>query len=370
MTSRNGGTGRVLGLISAAFLVCVACYLLYHLGREHGNDNPDPPVPAAAPNAQPSGFADIVERVRPAVVNIYTGKPVATGRKRYAPGRGIVSETRLEQSLGSGFVVDGNGSVVTNHHVIAGASAIEARLLDGRRFVAKVLGSDEKTDIALLQLVEANDVPSVTLGDSESLRVGDWVVAIGNPLGLTSTVTAGIASATGRKRLPVNALRYQDFIQTDASINPGNSGGALVDMNGHVVGVNSAVNQGAQGIGFAIPMHMVNKILPQLREYGEVRRSWLGVFVQPIPDALRTQLDLKPNVGALVSKAVPGGPGDRAGLRAGDVVVKLDDQAVDDADELSWLASTVGIGNSARLELQRGDKRLTLRVVMGRMPGR
>lgn len=313
----------------------------------------------------PATFADVVEVARPGVVNIYTRTRVKMRRPLFvAPG--MVPEERLSESLGSGFVIDSSGLVLTNHHVIAGATEIEVRLFDERRFKAQVVGDDPKTDLALLQLEQSHDLPVLQMADSDGLRVGDWVVAIGNPLGLTSTVTAGIVSATGRKQIPLADLRYQDFIQTDASINPGNSGGPLINMRGEVVGINTAVNAGAQGIGFAIPINMVRELLPRLKE-GRVERSWLGIYVDEVPERVGKELGLDAG-GALVTKVVRGGPADAAQLKPGDIIVSIQDSPILNAGELAWKASNLEVGSQARVKIQRGSEQAEVSVRMGAQP--
>ena len=326
------------------------------------------PVAVTTPHpTAPASFADLVEQARPAVINIYTRTRVK-GRK-LSPLLPFAPPDRVGESLGSGFIIDPSGLALTNHHVIDNATDIEVRLLDDRRFKATVVGDDPKTDTALIKIEGVGDLPYLEMADSDAMRVGDWVVAIGNPLGLTSTVTAGIVSAVGRRNVPLGGeLRYKDFIQTDASINPGNSGGALLNMSGEVVGINTAISAEAQGIGFAIPMNMVKEILDQLKNNGRVKRSWLGIYVDDIPAALRAQLGLPDRVGALVMDVVPGGPADRAKLRKGDVIVKLDGDEVSDAAALSWVAGNKGIGKTVTVELMRGSQRMATKLRLGALP--
>jgi Do/DeqQ family serine protease len=326
------------------------------------------PVAATTPRPNaPASFADLVERARPAVINIYTRTRVK-GR-RLSPLLPFAPPDRVGESLGSGFIIDPSGLALTNHHVIDNATDIEVRLLDDRRFKATVVGDDPKTDTALIKIEGVDNLPHLEMADSDAMRVGDWVVAIGNPLGLTSTVTAGIVSAVGRRNVPLGGeLRYKDFIQTDASINPGNSGGALLNMSGEVVGINTAISAEAQGIGFAIPMNMVKEILDQLKDNGRVKRSWLGIYVDDVPAALRAQVGLPDRVGALVMDVVPGGPADRAKLRKGDVIVKLDGEEVSDAAALSWVAGNKGIGKTVTMELMRGNQRMATKLRLGALP--
>ncbi len=314
-------------------------------------------------------FADLVEQARPAVVNIYTRTTVAT---RFPPGfhPNLVPRERVQQSLGSGFIIQPTGLVLTNEHVVRNASEIAVRLLDERWFHAVVVGTDPKTDVALLQLTDARDLPFLELGDSDKLRVGNWVIAIGNPLGLTSTVTVGITSAVGRKSLPIGGgeLLYQDFIQTDASINPGNSGGPLLNMQGQVVGINTAVIASGQGLGFSIPINMVRDILPSLQNEGRVRRSWLGLYVGDVPAALRNELNLTTPGGALITRVVDGGPAANAGIQAGDIIQKVDGQPVESSARLTWLAANLGIGRSVPVDIRRGDESVQLRLTLGALP--
>ncbi len=338
-----------------------------------GSERPPDLEPAALKTTPvagaPATFADLVERARPAVINIYTKVRVPNRRlpsKRYLP---FAPRERVAESLGSGFIIDANGLALTNHHVVQNATEIEVRLLDERRFKAEIIGEDPKTDLALIQIdADDTELPYLPLGDSDALRVGDWVVAIGNPLGLTSTVTAGITSATGRRDVPLGEeMVYQDFIQTDASINPGNSGGPLLNMKGDVVGINTAISAQAQGIGFAIPMNMIKEILPDLKEDGRVKRSWLGIYVDEVPAQLASNLGVE-REGALVMNVVPGGPADLARLEQGDIILELGDEKIKDASQLSWIAGHTGIGKIVEVELLRGDKRMKTRLKMGALP--
>lgn len=330
--------------------------------------NPAAPDLNSIPPAFPD-FADLVEQARPAVVNIYTRTTVAT---RFPPGfhPNLVPRDRIQQSLGSGFIIQPTGLVLTNEHVVRNASEIAVRLLDERWFHAVVIGTDSKTDVALLQLTDARDLPFLELGDSDKLRVGNWVIAIGNPLGLTSTVTVGITSAVGRKSLPIGGgeLLYQDFIQTDASINPGNSGGPLLNTLGQVVGINTAVVTSGQGLGFSIPVNMVRDILPSLQNEGRVRRSWLGLYVGDVPAALRNELNLTTPGGALITRIVDGGPAAQAGIRAGDIILKVDGQSIENSARLTWLAANLGIGRSVPVDIWRGDTSIQLRLTLGALP--
>ncbi len=300
-------------------------------------------APAPGPRAAgPVSYAEAVERAAPAVVNVYTAKLV---RERPNPlledpflrrffGRLLPeSRPRLQTSLGSGVIIDREGHILTNHHVIAGADEIEVALRDGRHASAKLVGSDPDTDLALLR-IELPRLPVAVLGDSRRLRVGDVVLAIGNPFGVGQTVTLGIVSAVGRRGLGINT--FEDFIQTDAAINPGNSGGALVDASGRVVGINSAIfsrSGGSLGIGFAIPTHIARTVAKELIAHGRVVRGWLGVQIQDLDPRLAESFGLRVAQGVVVAAVLRGGPADRAGLRPGDVILRIDGRPVRDARE-------------------------------------
>ncbi len=331
------------------------------------SDGASPPERGGCECSHPGSFAPAVERIRPAVVNLYSTER-DPGSESSAPSTldRVVPGKRLVESLGSGLIIDEGGHLLTNHHLLEDADAIRARLLDDRWFETELVGTDPNTDLALLKLREAQDLPVAPLGEASDLHVGDWVVAIGNPLGLTSTVTAGIASGIGRSDLSLGEeLTYQDFIQTDASINPGNSGGPLVDAEGNVVGLNTAISSEARGIGFAIPVSMIREILPKLRESGRVRRSRIGVYVEEVPEALRSELDVGSG-GVLVTGVVEDGPAAEAGLRQGDVLLELDGRPVDDVDQVTWLAGHLEIDEPVECVVQRGRERLELQLTPDR----
>src|SRR5579859_4088199 len=317
--------------------------------------NPAVPVlaapPAAAPFATPPilpgtpDVATLVAKVTPAVVNITTIHDIRQqqvpefefpfgfdpfgmfpGMRRGPNGGGSGNDQVLRQrALGSGFIVDAQGHVVTNAHVVEQADQVRVKLADEREFDAKVKGRDPKLDLALLELVGAQGLPYVSLGSSEALRVGEYVVAIGNPFGLGNTVTTGIVSAKSRA---IGAGPYDDFIQTDASINPGNSGGPLFNLKGEVVGINTAINPNGRGIGFAIPSDALKEVLGQLIGTGHVARGWLGVAIQPVDAALGKALGTGSSKGALVAEVAPGGPAEHAGFKPGDVILSLDGASV------------------------------------------
>jgi serine protease Do len=317
----------------------------------------------AAPFATPpvlAGTADVATlaaKVRPAVVNITTvhearrphmdGFPFGFGRQ----GGGNEDEVMKQKALGSGFLVDAAGHVVTNAHVVDGADTVKVKLADDREFEAKVTGKDERLDLAVLQLQGAKDLPvPEALGSSEDLRVGEYVVAIGNPFGLGHTVTMGIVSAKGRT---IGAGPYDDFIQTDASINPGNSGGPLFNLRGQVVGINTAINPNGKGIGFAIPVDALKEVLPQLTTTGHVARGRLGVLIQGVDAPLAKALGLEKAKGALIGEVEPGGPADKAGLRAGDVIVAVDQTEVPRSEDLPRIVARHAPGSHVALKVLR-----------------
>lgn len=300
-----------------------------------------------------SSLAPMLEDVTPAVVNIkvHKIKRVTTIGTYWGPFP--QRETREGTSAGSGLIVDAEGGyVVTNHHVIDGAKSIVVTLLDRREFEATVVGSDAKTDVAVLK-IEATDLQELDFGDSDHLRVGDFVVAIGNPFGFGQTVTSGIVSALGRTGLDVE--KYEDFIQTDASINPGNSGGPLVDLDGKVVGINTAIigTTGSIGIGFAIPSNMVASVLSQLIEYGQVSRGVLGITLQTISQELAELYELDSLNGAFVTEVIEGSSADRAGLQIKDIIVAIDDEEVADASSLRAHLGLKRVGEVVKVEFVR-----------------
>jgi serine protease Do len=325
------------------------------LGCERESASPVPPPVASAAGvtlAPLQGFADLAERADPSLVFIETVQ---------AP-----PEEEGTHGLGSGFVIDPAGLILTNYHVIRGALGVSATI-GGRDFSAKVLGFDAPTDVAVIK-VEATGLQSLTLGDSASARVGDWVVAMGNPFGLSHTVSAGIISAKGRTRhdVDLDPSGYYNFLQTDAGINPGNSGGPLLDLAGKVVGMNTAIRAGANNIGFAIPIDMVKALLPSLVREGKIRRSQLGVVAETLDPERARQIGVRPGA-TLVGQVVAGGPGDEAGLKAGDVIVEFDGNPVEGKEMLRWLASIGGVGRKVSLKIRRGPRSLELAVVLAEL---
>ncbi|RAL25511.1 peptidase [Lujinxingia litoralis] len=320
---------------------------------------------AGVRQADPSPFVRLVESVGPAVVSVVVGYTPGTGPSHLrdlGPGPGLAQ--------GSGFVIHQDGYVLTNFHVIDNAASIHVRFSDHRELPARVVGVDQGTDLALLKLERTNGpLPVAPLGDSDALEVGDYVLAIGNPLGLHHSVSAGIVSALGRRNLPVEGRKQQgDFIQTDAPINPGNSGGPLVNMTGEVIGINTAINREGQGISFAIPINMVKTLLPQLRERGYVERSWLGVRVQALEPLLASSFSLENSEGALITEVVDPSPASRAALQEGDVITRFASHTIRNDDDLPWYVSTLAAESQVEIEVIRQGQPLTLEVTMEAIP--
>ena len=330
---------------------------------------------------RPGSFADQVEMLSPAVVNISTTTIVNQGpgmdMPQFPPGSpfeeffknfGDDNRQRRASSLGSGFIIDAEGIVVTNFHVIENAEEITVTLADETSFTAKVLGQDQKTDIAVLKIDPGDtDLTAVPFGDSDSLRVGDWVLAIGNPFGLGGTVTAGIVSARGRD---IGNGPYDDFIQTDASINRGNSGGPLFNTDGEVIGINTAIfsqSGGSVGIGFAISSNLAKRVTKQLVEFGTTRRGWLGVFIQEVTPDIADTLGLSQSAGALVSSVNEKSPADIAGLEPGDVILSFDGKVIDRMRDLPRIVAETDIGATVEVEIFRGGQRSTVEVTLGEL---
>jgi serine protease Do len=345
--------------------------------------------PGQVPTVQAPDFAELAERLQPAVVNISTTQ-VLRGQQRQLPGQpsprsfgergerqpfeefferffgGRSPERELRRSsLGSGFIINKDGHIVTNNHVVENAMDIKVSLSDKEEFDAKVIGRDPKTEVALIKIEADRDLPVVPLGNSDQLRVGQWVVAIGNPFGLGHTMTAGIASAKGRI---IGAGAYDDFIQTDASINPGNSGGPLFNVNGEVVGINTAIVAAGQGIGFAIPINLAKNILAQLHAEGRVTRGWLGVQVQQVTPELARSFGLEQGHGALVADVQPNSPAAQAGLQRGDVILEFGGQPIEEMQELPRVVADTTPGTTADVRMLRKGQERTVQVKVGEMP--
>ena len=330
---------------------------------------------------RPESFADQVEKLSPAVVNISTTTIVNDGQAmdmpQFPPGSpfeeffknfGDNNRQRKAQSLGSGFIIDDDGIVVTNYHVIENAEEIRVVLSDETSFTAEVLGQDQKTDIAVLKIDPGDTkLTAVSFGNSDELRVGDWVLAIGNPFGLGGTVTAGIVSARGRD---IGNGPYDDFIQTDASINRGNSGGPLFNTDGDVIGINTAIysqSGGSVGIGFAISSNLAERVAEQLIEFGQTRRGWLGVYIQEVTPDIAESLGLDDAIGALISSVNEAGPAAKGGIQPGDVIVKFDGKLIEKMRDLPRIVAETDIGAKVKVELFRQGKRETVTVTLGEL---
>ena len=317
-----------------------------------------PPVAPATSAAQSAtgaalsvSFRAAVQRAAPSVLTVHSARTAARGPF------GLGGRTILSQGLGSGVVIDADGDVLTNNHVVEGANQLAVALPDGTLRPANLVGVDPDSDLALLK-VDAAGLQPIAIGDVKTLAVGDVVLALGNPLGVGQTVTQGIVSALGRKGIGINPI--ENFIQTDASINPGNSGGALIDVEGNLVGINSAIlsrGGGSEGIGFAIPVDLAQKVAAGLRKNGRVARGWLGVSTGPAPRA-----------GALVVAVQPGGPANRAGIAAGDVIVRFGDRAIEDPEDVAALTLELEPGTDVPIDVQRNGKRQTMDVTLGTRP--
>lgn len=341
--------------------------------------------PAASGHGVPESFAELAETLTPAVVSVSIEAQRAASSSQRLPGfpqgspfdrfferfferyGGEMPRESRPASLGSGFIVDASGHVVTNAHVVEGAERIAIRLDDGSEHRAATVGIDPKTDIALLKIEADGPFPFVSFGDSDAVRVGDWAIAIGNPFGFGSTVTAGIISARQRD---INAGPYDEFLQTDAPINRGNSGGPLFNMEGDVIGVNTAIyspSGGSVGIGFAVPANITGRVVDQLMEFGRTRRGWLGVRIQPITPELAEALNLASEEGALVAMVMEGSPAAAAGLEAGDVIVRFDGAAVSEMRELPRAVALAEVGREVEVVAVRGGEEVFFKVVLGEL---
>ena len=381
--------------LSLAIIVALATLFIgrgtWYPGDDHrlsgaidslGLNGPTPAVAAKRSTTVmvPVSFTDLAEKARAGVVNIRTVKNTREGGpvfrhffgrnpfRREDPFRDFFGPQRefKQRSLGSGFLIDDQGFIVTNNHVVENADQIKVRLYDETEYDAEVVGRDPKTDIALIKIKpNGNDLQPLNLGNSDSLPVGSWVVAIGSPFGLEQTVTAGIVSAKGRI---IGSGPYDDFIQTDASINPGNSGGPLLNLDGEVVGINTAIVASGQGIGFAIPINLADGIIAQLKDTGEVSRGWLGVGIQNLTPELAEYYRLDQKEGVLVTQVYEGDPADEAGIKEGDIIVGIDGKDVKTSRELSRKVAEAGVGNKMRIKLLRDGRDKTVRVKLAKRP--
>jgi serine protease Do len=332
----------------------------------------------------PASVADLAERLLDAVVNISTsqnvknedrapipqvpeGSPFQDFFDEFFKGDGETGRPRTVNSLGSGFVIDPEGFIVTNNHVIEGADDIEVNFANGSKLKATLIGTDPKTDLALLKVEPVVPLKAVPFGDSRKMRIGDWVMAIGNPFGLGGSVTVGIISARGRN---INAGPYDNFIQTDAAINRGNSGGPLFNMFGEVIGINTAIispSGGSIGIGFSVPTELAENIVTQLKEFGETRRGWLGVRIQPVTDDIAESIGMKDAKGALVAGVIEGGPVDDGSIKTGDVIIRFDGKDVDEMRDLPRVVAESPVGKAVDVVVIRDGKEQTVKVTLGRL---
>ncbi|MGB5899728.1 MAG: HhoA/HhoB/HtrA family serine endopeptidase [Geitlerinemataceae cyanobacterium] len=345
------------------------------------------PIPPATQSIVPTNFVtDVVDRVGAAVVRIDTQRNVSNPiaqqfddpvfRQFFGNRVPQMPDRQVQSGTGSGFILEAGGQIVTNAHVVDGADTVTVTLKDGRSMMGKVVGRDAVTDVAVVQ-IEAEDLPTVTLGDSDRLQPGEWAIAIGNPLGLDSTVTTGIISATGRSSSQVGVPdKRVNFIQTDAAINPGNSGGPLLNQAGEAIGMNTAIIQGAQGLGFAIPIDTVRQIAEQLVANGKVEHPYLGIQMVGLTPEIQENINNNPSSGitvnedkgVLIVRVIADSPADRAGLRTGDAIQKINGQTVNQADEVQAIVNDIQVGNSVSLELRRDGKTMELNMRAGTLP--
>lgn len=325
-------------------------------------------------------FMSVADKMTPAVVNISTVQHLAGGRGRFpfevdpffrdffGDFFGDVPQPeRRSTSLGSGVIINPEGYILTNYHVIKDAEEITVKLSDKSEYAGKMVGIDPKTDLAVIKIAANGKMPYAVLGDSDKIRVGQWAVAIGNPFGLDRTFTVGVISATGRSEVGVAA--YESFIQTDASINPGNSGGPLMNIHGEVVGINTAIVASGQGIGFAIPINMAKGIITDLIKKGKVTRGWLGIGIQPLTKELAESFELKDTKGALVNEVFPESPAEKAGIKPGDIIIRFGGKNVEDSRSLQAMVGASGIGTVVPVDVIRDRKALSFNVKIGEMPG-
>jgi len=375
------------GLLAAGLLLSVAAGFGIHAFWTSRVSAPSSqtPSPLTTADSLQSAFVQVAERVRPAVVNLGTVQLSRTARRPTVPGpfaddpvfkdffdqffgrRGQGPSEEFRQSgLGSGVIFDKRGYVLTNFHVIRGADAVTVRLSTRQELRGRIVGTDPKTDLAVIQFQPEGPLTVATLGNSDTVRVGEWAIAIGNPFGLDQTVTVGVVSATARA--DVGIATYENFIQTDASINPGNSGGPLVNLRGEVIGINTAIVAAGQGIGFAIPANMVKRVTGHLVDRGKVMRGWLGVSVQPLSRELAESLGITNSRGAVVARVYPDSPAAKAGLAQNDVIVGFDGAPVEDYHHLQRLSADAEVGKSVKVDYVRKKERKTAELKIAEAP--
>ncbi len=316
---------------------------------------------ASNASAQYPSFADLAEKLMPSVVNISSFTAPENSEN-------LDEETGTSESLGSGFIIDKDGYIITNNHVIDKAESIQVTLSNNQKLEAKLIGKDPKTDLALIKIEAKTQLQPVTFGNSDKIRVGDWILAIGNPFGLGGSVTAGIVSAKSRD---IESGPYDNFIQTDAAINQGNSGGPMFNMNGEVIGISSAIfstTGASQGIGFAIPVNLADWVIGQLKKFGTVKRGWIGIKIQPNSQEIASSLGISQNQGVVVSGFTPNGPAQKAGFAAGDIILRFNGEEIDSTKNLSRMIAETPIETNTSFEIWRNQKKLTLSVTVEQMP--
>ena len=334
-------------------------------------------APAGSAALRQGSYADAAKKAIPAVVHIFTSQEVKGARHpfindpifRHFFGDRFGEESQRRSGLGSGVVVSPEGYILTNFHVVDGADEIEVAHNDGRKYKARVVGSDPESDLAVLRIPADHQLPVIAFGSSDTLRVGDVVLAIGNPFGVGQTVTSGIVSALGRSHLGINT--FENFIQTDAAINPGNSGGALVDSNGHLIGINTAIysqSGGSMGIGFAIPVSLARSVMEQIIKTGGVTRGWVGIEVQELTPELAESFKLSSTDGTLIAGVMRGSPADKAGIKPGDVLTQVNGKLVKDAQVMLELIAALVPGSNARFDLKREGRDVKVDVTIGKRP--
>ena len=376
---------KIIGAAVAVFIGLIAGVIItanLHLLKK-SNAAANPPLIYTTKNSEmpaqngPKNFIALIKQDKPFVVNIRTTQQIKGGPSTMYQNpfgnepnpfgqffhnffNSQPQSSYTEESLGSGVIISKNGYIITNNHVIKGASKIYVKLYNGRTYKARVIGKDPNVDLALLKIHVNKSLPAAVLGDSAKSQIGEWVLAIGNPFGLGWTVTDGIISAKGR----AIGGPYEDFIQTNAAINPGNSGGPLINMKGQVVGINTAIIKGATGIGFSIPINVVKQVLPEL-ETGKITRGWLGIEIQAISPSLEKAFHLHTTYGALVSSVLPNSPASRAGLKSGDIIIKYNGYKVKEMSQLPWLVGNTKPGTTVPMEILRNGKKINLKITVG-----
>ncbi|CFW96455.1 Peptidase S1C [Syntrophomonas zehnderi OL-4] len=363
-------------IVLAILLLLVGELIIFHNNKQVAETNPKThgsSTALASTTVGPMNIADMVERVSPAVVNIETSVVVNNNRDLYLNDpffRQFFGDNQprpnIEQGIGSGFIISKDGYILTNQHVIKGANSIKVNIGDSKKYPARVIGQDQELDLAVLKIDPPKDLAVLSLGDSSKIRPGEWVVAIGNPYGLDHTVTAGVISALGRP-VQIENRAYKNLIQTDAAINPGNSGGPLLNTNGQVIGINTAVNASAQGIGFAISVNTAKEVIDDLINKGKVVRPYMGVWLEDMDEKAAAYLNA-PNYGAIVVKVISGSPAERAGIQSNDVIIGLDGKKINSSDELQTYLKSKRVGDSISVEIVRNGKNQSTKLTLIEKP--